>query len=104
MSVDEAGLEEYASRIISKNRNMLIPYYLMLSYGYYILDESVASNEFFDSICSNLLNELDSLEHQHKHLICVEALEAGTGYQIKEDEYPNLVKGGYRSLKDKFSK
>ena len=56
--------------------NMLVPYYLMHSYLYYEINDSIITDYEYDEIW-------DSITHYHKHLIDVDALGAGTGYQIK---------------------
>ena len=65
-----------------KNKNMLVPYYLMLSYLYYKDNTSLVSDEVYDNLCKTLLDKFDEVKHFHKHLIKKEALTAGTGYDI----------------------
>ena len=71
----------------------LVVWYLMASYCYYCLDKTIMPDADFDGICLRLLKEFDNIEHRHKYLIDKSALEAGTGFHIKEDEYPGIVKG-----------
>ena len=73
---------------IRDNRNMLIPYYLMLSYLYYVKNESLIDDTEFDIMCKDILNEWDDLTHWHKPLLKKANLEAGTGYDTK---YPHRV-------------
>ena len=73
---------------IRDNRNMLIPYYLMLSYLYYVKNESLIEDTEFDIMCKDILNEWDEIEHFHKHLIDKSSLQAGTGYDLN---YPHRV-------------
>ena len=68
----------------------LVPYYLMSSYLYYKKDKQVLTDDEFDTLCKRLLDEWDSIEHMHKHLITKEDLQAGTGYAI---EYTNMIIG-----------
>ena len=42
----------------------------------------------FDTLCKRLLENWDSVEHMHKHLISKHDLTAGTGYAIK---YTNMI-------------
>ena len=65
------------------NPNMLVPYYLMHSFIYYNMSDSIISDSEYDEICRELKDKWDSIEHYHKHLVDVEALGAGTGYQLK---------------------
>ena len=65
------------------NPNMLVPYYLMHSYLYYELNEPIISDAEYDELCRELKDKWDSVEHFHKHLIDVNSLGAGTGYQLK---------------------
>lgn len=71
------------------NPNTCISWYLLGSYAYYCAYESLLEDTTYDKMCKYILENYDKLEHQHKHLVDVEALRAGTGYQIKE--YPLVV-------------
>ena len=84
-------------RIWEQNENMLIPYYLMLSYLYYEKNISLIDDAEFDGICKTLLDKLDTLTHMHKHLVKKESLTAGTGYDIK---YTNLIKDSAMRLRN----
>ena len=72
---------------ISPNR--LIPYYLMSSYLYYKKDKSVLSDGDYDLMCKRMLNKWNSIKHPHKKLVNKNALEAGTGYDIRK--YPTIT-------------
>jgi len=65
------------------NINRLVPFYLMSSYLYYKEDKQVLTDEDFDRLAKRLLDNWDSVEHMHKHLISKEDLQAGTGYAIQ---------------------
>ena len=56
-------------RVWEENENMLIPYYLMLSYLYYEQNVSLIDDAEFDKLCKTLLEKLDNLNHMHKHLV-----------------------------------
>ena len=84
-------------RIWDKNPNMLIPYYLMLSYLYYEKNISLIEDTEFDTMCKTLLEKLDGLTHMHKHLVKKESLTAGTGYDIK---YTNMIKDSAMKLSE----
>jgi len=88
-------------RVWEKNPNMLIPYYLMLSYLYYVKNISLIEDTEFDQMCKTLLGKLDSLTHMHKHLVKKESLTAGTGYDIK---YTNMIKDSAMLLSEKWNK
>ena len=70
------------------NPNMLVPYYLMYSYAYYKENESLISDTEYDDICKQIIDKWDNITHWHKSLLTLDALKAGTGYDIK---YPNRV-------------
>ena len=84
-------------RVWEENENMLIPYYLMLSYLYNEQNVSLIDDAEFDKLCKTLLEKLDNLNHMHKHLVSKESLTAGTGYDIK---YTNLIKDSAIKLKE----
>ena len=70
---------------------MGVPWFLMASFLYYQHDIPLLTDEFFDSMCKQLLARWDEVEHMHKHLIDREHLSAGTGFDITE--YPSMVQG-----------
>ena len=78
------------------NTNQLVPYYLMSSFLYYSAHPQWVSplNDIeYDNLCKRLLDEWDSIEHPHKYLIDFESLSSGTGYYLKQDDYPSIVIG-----------
>ena len=86
-------------RVWEKNPNMLVQYYLMLSYLYYEQNVSLIDDAEFDKLCKTLLEKLDNLNHMHKHLVSKEALTAGTGYDIV---YTNMIKDSAMKLKESW--
>lgn len=87
--------------MVAERPVMAVPWYLMTSYMYYHLNESVVSDETFDALCGTLIREWFEIEHPHKHLIDRTDLEAGTGFGWKLDHYPLMVRGAAdRVLKD----
>ena len=67
----------------------------MYSYAYYKEGESLIEDAEFDQMCKDLIDNWDKIEHYHKHLIDLDSLRAGTGYDIK---YPNRVVGAAIAL------
>ena len=63
-----------------------ISLYMVCSYAYYELDESLISDEEFDALCKDLLKNFGKIKllsgHPHKHFLTKENLEAGTGFSI----------------------
>jgi NAD-dependent DNA ligase len=90
--------ERIITNRITENSNMLVPYYLMLSYAYYKQDDPIVSDAFYDKLARKLLKEYDNIEHYHKHLISKDALEAGSFL----GEYPSIVEGALNSFKSKL--
>ena len=80
------------------NPNMLVPYYLMYSYAYYKENESLISDTEYDDICKQIIEKWHSITHWHKSLLTLDALKAGTGYDI---EYPNRVISAAKTLIEK---
>ena len=84
--------------IYKTNPNMLVPYYLMHSYLYYVMNEPIISDMEYDELCKELKDKWDSVEHYHKHLIDKQSLGAGTGYQL---EYNKRIEHGALALLNK---
>ena len=77
---------------------MLVPYYLMHSYLYYVMNEPIISDMEYDELCKELKDKWDSVEHYHKHLIDKQSLGAGTGYQL---QYNKRIEHGALALLNK---
>lgn len=88
-------VERKIIKYISENPNMLVPYYLMMSYAYYEQDDPIVSDSFYDKLARKLLKEYDNIEHRHKCLIDKDALEAGSFL----GEYPGIVEGALNDFK-----
>ena len=69
--------------------DLLIPKYLIHSYLYYEQDTNLITDEEFNAICKELLDNFDEIEHPHKHLLDKESLKANTGFTI---QYLSIVK------------
>ena len=77
------------------NPNMLIPFYLMGSYAYYVLDRPIMDDGTYDAICIMLDEEWDDVDHVHKSWINRDDLSAGTRMST---EYPSLAKAAACAL------
>lgn len=78
-----------------KGPDGLVVWYLLASYAYYQMDVSLLPDSVYDWLCMEILDVMthhpQAITHRHAHLIDAEALKAGTGFQIKEKEYPRIV-------------
>lgn len=90
--------------IKNKKFNMLIPWVLILSYGYYIRHDSIVSDTTFDLMMKTLLDNFDEVDHVHKHLITKDDLSAGTMYTLRHDDYPKIVVGAWFQIISKDGK
>ncbi len=77
-------------------REQLVPQYLIHSYLYYIEGYNFLSDRSYDILCARLLSEWDEVEHPHKSIVDKEALSSGTGFYLKEENYPLIVKTASR--------
>ena len=50
------------------------------------------SDESFDKMCKWMLSSYEKLDHINKELVTKDMLEAGSGYSLKEADYPLRVK------------
>lgn len=78
-------------------------WFLSSSYAYYLKYESLLKDETFDKLCSFLLENYDKLEHQHKHLVTKGMLKAGTAHNLKEEDYPLIVRISSSELIEKLN-
>ena len=81
-----------------KSDAALIPWYLMSSYLYYIQDISLLQDYEYDLLCKEIFERWDSLDHQHKGLLSKGNLQAGTGFTLRDEDYPNIAKNAAMQL------
>jgi NAD-dependent DNA ligase len=82
-------------------KEQLVPQYLIHSFLYYIEEDPVITDASYDKLCRMLLSNFDDINHRHKGLVTKEALRAGTGYHLAENDYPRIVIGAARHLKSR---
>jgi hypothetical protein len=92
------NLDNYAAGLFAKNINMMVPWYLMASYAYYVQDDAIFSDGFFDEMGKTMLACWNDIEHYHKEHITQGDLQAGTFL----GEYPSRVEGGLSSVRKEF--
>ena len=80
---------------IKDNISMSVPLYLMMSYAYYEEDKPIASDGTFDEVSKIMLKNWKKIKHNHKKLINLDNLKAGT-YLGK---YPTIVIDSLESLR-----
>lgn len=90
--------DRYVLGLIGKNRNLLVPHFLIHSYLYYVADSPIIEDATFDIIVKRLGEEWDLVEHHHKSLIDRELLK--TGYYL---HYPKIVKDAATLLWQQFA-
>lgn len=72
--------------------NAAVSFYLINSYLYYIRNQNIVQDFEYDMVCKFLLEHIDEVEHQHRYLINIDSLRAGTAFTIKDSDYPTMVK------------
>lgn len=91
-------LDKPAKKIFDENINRIIPWYIMGSYAYYVDDNPIFSDAFYDNMAKTILKRWDEIQHVHKEIINKDALEAGSFL----GEYPGIIPGALASLRDKY--
>ena len=85
-------LDSFVRDCFKKNKSSSISFWLIASYAYYCRYESLLSDTTFDKLSKWLLDNMDSLGHINKELITKDMLVAGSGYNLKEEDYPLRVR------------
>lgn len=93
-------LEDYAETYIKKNKNMMVPYYIMASYAYYVDDDPIFSDSYYDELAKRILKHWDEINHYHKYILSKDALEAGSFL----GDYPSIIEGALKSLRQQTNK
>lgn len=92
-------LDNYAAELFAKNINLMVPWYLMASYAYYIEDEPILTDSFYDNLAKTILAVWDDITHRHRDVINKDALVAGSFL----GEYPGIIEGALKEVR-KLSK
>lgn len=87
-------------REITKNVDMLVPWWLCAAYAYEIEDNPILSDGAWDELCKRLKLQWNNIRHRHKWLIDRHQLITGTAHYMSEDDYPSLVIGAVKSLRN----
>lgn len=90
--------DEVFRKCFKNNKNTIVPWLLSASFAYYVLGETVISDEVFDKACKWFLEHYGDIKHKHKHLVTKEMLEAGSFYNISTLQYPLIVQNGTEGL------
>jgi hypothetical protein len=96
--MEEQTLDNECLDVIDTNPNMMVPWYLMASYAYYEEDAPILSDSMFDKLAKKLIDNWDTIEHQHKERLNLDMLYAGTYI----GEYPSRVEGGLQQLREVY--
>lgn len=76
--------------INNESLDKLVTVYMVASFCYHKLNETIISDEDYDQVCRRLISEYDSITHQHKSFLDKGALRAGSGFHITN--YPTIVR------------
>ena len=88
--------ETEAQKSIEENINMVVPWYLLSSYAYYVEDDPIFSDPFYDNLSRKFKKEWKNINHFHKSFISLDDLSAGTYL----GEYPKRVIGSLQNLRN----
>jgi hypothetical protein len=84
--------------LIRKKPALAIPWYLGLSWLYYVWDVSLVPDTAFDQLCVELLHTFPTLEHRHKYLVKHEVLRSGSGFYLNHEDFPEICRSAFMTL------
>lgn len=90
------AVEHHARRTVNENAQMLVPWILLASYGYYQQERPLVSDELYDEWCRRLHRTWWRVSHRHKELIA--RGETTCHVILSEEQYPSIVVGAYFEL------
>lgn len=90
-------------RTCSRLPNLCVPYLIMASYLYYIMDEAPPLEDYaFDRLCRIAARNWSRIQHPHKRLIKRAWLDAGSLYQLRPKDYPLRVRAAAMAWLDLY--
>jgi hypothetical protein len=93
-------LESHSAEIVSDNPNMMIAHYIMAAYAYYVQDDPIFSDAYYDELCKSILLMWDHIDHRHKSYLDKDALRAGSYL----GEYPVIIEGALDEFRAIYSR
>lgn len=88
----------YMVDLINKDRNLTVPWFLMTSWLYYHHDITLVTDTEFDVMTRLMIEHWDTIEHRHKQLITRGMLGAGTAFNLRDEDYPEITKSAASHL------
>lgn len=82
-------LDAYVTSLLQRSKNLAVSWWLMGSYAYYYLDETIISDEFFDYLTVLIRENYDEIVHVNKDLITEDRLTCGSAFDLRI--YPTRV-------------
>lgn len=82
-------LDVYVANLLKRSKNLAVSWWLIGSYAYYHLDETIISDEFFDYLTVLIRENYSTIEHVNKDLITEERLSVGSAFDLRI--YPTRV-------------
>jgi hypothetical protein len=89
---------EECAAAIERSINMTVPWFLITCYAYYHLNESLLTDEYFDSMCATMIKRWKQIQHPHKSLVDLNQLAAGSGFTLQRKQYPGMARGAAELL------
>lgn len=90
--------EKLMQQAIAKSINLTVPWYLMLSYAYYVEDDPLVSDSSFDALAKLMLEHWGEITHPHKDLITTDDLKAGS---LLRRDFPSVVAGAVADVRSR---
>lgn len=95
----ELLLDGVCRAALTSGPGALISWYLMACWAHYHRDVSLISDGLFDDLCVQLIASWEKAQyHPHAKHVDIEAVRAGTGYHMKQEDFPMLVRSAVRFL------
>ena len=76
--------------------NNLVTDWLIHSYLYYVLGQSVITDGEFDYIAEQIKKNWSKIEHRHKYLLDKDFLKSA--YYLPKSKYPEIIKSCAQSI------
>lgn len=82
-------LDTYVYGLLERSKNLAVSWWLMASYAYYLLDETIISDECFDYLTILIGENYEEIEHVNKDLVTMDRLSCGSAFDLRV--YPTRV-------------
>ena len=90
--------DSYCASCIEANPHAIVSWWMMATWAYDRTPSPIISDRLYDTLCADLRERWDDIDHPHKHFLDPHALKGRLGFTGGDDDWPKMVVGAAQCL------